>query len=259
MRDYISHSQISMMLRCGESYRRRYIENEKIPPGIALLKGSAVHTGIEFNNKQKITSFKDMKKADIVDCSVNSFEEREKMEGLHLTDDEKSIGKDKIVNKTKNSIVTVSGLYSDDMAPTIQPVEAEKRIEFEIDGTKIVSIIDCIDEDGNIRDAKVTGRKKNQKDIDKSLQLTMYYQAYEHEYHETPRGVTYDVLVDRKVPEYQLLESVRVQRDFVNLEHIVKSVKDGISKGVFLPASEGSWNCDPRWCGYYHSCKYKGE
>ena len=40
---YLSPSQMGMYCRCGEQYRRRYIEKEIIPPGFALIKGGSVH------------------------------------------------------------------------------------------------------------------------------------------------------------------------------------------------------------------------
>jgi hypothetical protein len=31
----------------------------------------------------------------------------------------------------------------------------------------------------------------------------------------------------------------------------------GIEKGNFLPASHGWWGCNPKWCGYWSTCKVK--
>lgn len=45
--NHISYSQISTYLKCGEKYRRNYIEMEKLPPNAAMVCGSSIHYGLE--------------------------------------------------------------------------------------------------------------------------------------------------------------------------------------------------------------------
>lgn len=40
---YLSVSQLDTFTRCGEQFRRRFMEGECIPPGIAARIGSGVH------------------------------------------------------------------------------------------------------------------------------------------------------------------------------------------------------------------------
>ncbi len=37
---------------------------------------------------------------------------------------------------------------------------------------------------------------------------------------------------------------------------VVNTMIQGLAKGVFVPAQPTSWVCDPRYCGYYPTCKY---
>jgi hypothetical protein len=48
-----------MFQRCGEQYRRRYLENEIIPPGISARIGSGVHKAAEINFRAKIQTGED--------------------------------------------------------------------------------------------------------------------------------------------------------------------------------------------------------
>ncbi len=256
-KDYISHSQVGMYLRCGEQYRRRYLENEVIPPRVVMLKGSGVHEGMKHNNRQKIESRVDLPKKDIIELSVVGFEDRVAKEGLMLTPDELSVGKDKIVGGAKDSIVSIAGLYADVMAPTIQPIHAEETIIINIPKLPpIKTVLDLIDDQKNVRDAKISGKKKSQKDVETSLQLTMYAIAFRVLKGELPASVLFDVLVDKKKPEYQIAKSYRDMEDFNAGLQILITALNGITKGVFLPAPEGFWGCDARYCGYYESCKY---
>jgi len=255
--DHISHSQISMYRRCPEQYRRRYIEGEKIPPGVSLLKGGAVHEGIKFNNRQKIETYEDLPGNQIIDCSVAGFEKRVGEEGYILTKDEQSRGAKIVLGEAKDRVAYMSGFYREEMAPAIQPTLAEERIMVNLpDIPPVNMVLDCIDDKKRIRDSKLSKRKKSEKDVEGSMQLTLYAIAYRVLTGELPDAVIFDVLIDKKNPEYQVLSSTRDMEDFrVGLE-IVKAVIEGISKGSFPPAAEGSWACDPRYCGYYHTCRF---
>ncbi|MEN6301731.1 MAG: PD-(D/E)XK nuclease family protein, partial [Armatimonadia bacterium] len=45
--EHLSYSAISSYLLCGESWRRRYVLNEKAPTSDALVLGSAFHGAVE--------------------------------------------------------------------------------------------------------------------------------------------------------------------------------------------------------------------
>ena len=57
---HISVSALEMHQRCPKQYEFRYVEGMKIPPGIALIRGKAFHSGVAHNYKQKIESAKDL-------------------------------------------------------------------------------------------------------------------------------------------------------------------------------------------------------
>jgi len=256
---YLSYSQINMFLRCGQSYKYRYIDGKIVPPSIALIKGKSCHVGIEENNVQKIITKKDLSKDEIIQASVDEYEKTLHESEIKFSEDEQKEGKTKIIGKTKDSIVSISELYSDEVAPNVQPIYAEKRVEFNIDGINIVSIIDCIDDKNSIRDYKITGRSKNQNDVDSSLQLDLYAIAYYNLMGKLPKSLSFDCLVEKKEPVFQRLETQRKESVIAPVSNLVVSVNEAIQKGVFLPASPDSWACSKRWCGYYSECKYKGK
>lgn len=258
---HLSYSQISQYCRCGQQYYYRYIDPAiPVPPGIALIKGKTVHSGIEKNFRQKIDSKIDLPKKEIVDFTVSEYETATTSEEIFLSEEEKTTGKDIVIGKGLDSVVQVAELYSDEVAPTIQPVSVEDRHMIEIpDCRPVVTITDCIDDNKKIHDFKVTGKSKSQSEVDNSLQLTLYALAYNDRTGEMPAGLSFDALVTTKKPKYQILETKRDEFDFVSAIRIIQTVQKGIEAEVFLPAAEGSWVCDPRWCGYYSICKYKNK
>ena len=42
----VSSTRMGMLSRCGEQFRRRYVEHDIVPPGVALIVGSAVDRSV---------------------------------------------------------------------------------------------------------------------------------------------------------------------------------------------------------------------
>jgi len=245
-----------MALRCGEQYRRRYIEGEKIPPAIAMLKGSGVHRGAEHNYRQKMTTREDLAVKEIVDAAVAGFE-AEVGKGYILSDDERTEGDEKVRGKATDGVVSLTTLYAEKVSPTIQPVLVEEKIELEIPGADhtLLGILDVADESGWVRDLKTTGKKKMQSEADTSMQLTTYWLAYLAKMGKPPAGVALDVLVEKKVPEAQRLESHRDASDVAVLAELFKAVETMLKTGTFTPNTQGWW-CSKKMCGYAAMCKF---
>lgn len=260
---YISQSQLNMYTLCAESYRRRYIEKEIIPPGFALVTGSGVHKGAEVNFKQKIETRKDLKESDVIDIATTEFEDRLERDGVLLSDEEKSVGYDKTKGKTKDKVVRMTKVLINDIAPKYQPilVEHKQRITTPNSDYDLLAILDLVDEDGVIADFKTSGRKKNQDEVDKSDQLSFYSLIYKAMTGELPKAVRLELVIDRElktkiVTEHQTLESARKMGDLKILMNRINTMITGINKGVFMPCDKNNWKCNARWCGYYNTCKY---
>jgi putative RecB family exonuclease len=247
-----------MYLRCGEQYRQRYIDGKILPPGISLIKGKTAHSGVEFNFRQKIESKIDLPKNDIIDFTVSEYDKA--TDEIFLSDEEKTIGKNKIVGQGKDDIVSVMGLYSDSVAPNIQPVAVEFKHTVEIpDCRPLVTIIDCLDDKNIVRDVKFTGKSKTQSEADNSIQLTIYALSHNDRLGIMPDSLVLDTLVTSKTPKYQEIKTTRTEQDFISAIRVIQAVQNGIAAGVFLPAAEGSWMCSPKFCGYYQECKFKNK
>lgn len=254
---YVSASQLSMYEMCGESYRRRYIDVDIIPPGIALLRGTGVHEGAKINFRQKIDSHEDLKETDIVDASVSAFEERVKSDGVLLTEEEESEGKENVIGKGKDSVVTLARLYTTETAPEYQPVRVEEKQRIVLKGEyDLLAVMDLSDDQDRVIDLKTTTRKKPADEIEKSEQLSFYSLVFKALEKKLPQSVRLEVLIDKKVPERQMLEGARDTEDLMTLINRINCMIKGVEKGVFMPCNQTSWKCSEKYCGYYHTCKY---
>lgn len=262
---YISPSQLSTFENCGEAYRRRYIEKEIIPPGVAALRGSGVHKGAEMNFSQKITTRVDLPKDQIVDRAVAEFEGRMKVDGLFLDPVAAARGKDIVVGEEKDVTVKLAGLFSDEVAPVYQPTAVEKKITIELPESPrdILGILDFTGEiilnpgPEGIVDYKTGVKTKSQNEFDVSAQITLYDLAYRAARGKAPDFLRVEQLIAlKKGPKRVTNETTRSTPDFKAAVARVNSMVGALEKGAFLPANPGAWNCSPKWCGYFASCKY---
>lgn len=250
---HLSFSQIDRYRKCGRQYAFIYLEGLRMPPGISMIKGSSVHKGIEFNSLYKAQTRKEMPRSDIVDFAVTDFEKRVESEEVVLRDGE-SIG------AAKDQTVDLLGLYCDEISPAIQPVHVEVEYDMSLEGLPpIKAVIDCIDENNLIRDYKTTGKSKSQSDLDGSLQAEIYTMAYTQKFGAPPAGVNLDIMVETKTPKYQRLETIVDSGRTERAKNIIRAVHGGIQAGVFGPAPEGAWWCNPKFCGFWSRCEYGGR
>jgi len=136
--------------------------------------------------------------------------------------------------------------------PQPKVLATEKSFSFELDGVLIQGRMDRLDElssdSVSIQDYK-TGKAKNEKFAEDSLQLTIYALAAKH------LGMRAD-----KVSIYNLENDtvIEVERDVSDLkegERKIKKAAKGIRDGEFEP--NPGFAC--RWCAYASICPAKEE
>lgn len=242
--NYISPTQLNMYLRCPAQYYFRYIEGLVIAPNAAMTKGWTVHKGIEENYKQKIETKKDMRLEDILEFTATVFEE--KAEETEWDEDK---------GKTKDEAIQLISLYHTSVAPTVQPVCVEQRIEVPLEdiGINLLGFIDLVDSEGYIRDTKTARRSPAKNAIDKNLQLSVYSLAYRKLTGRNEQGVKLDYLVQNKTPKVVTLETKRTEDDLLRLQSIIQGVVSGIKNNVFYPNID-NYLCSEKWCGYWNEC-----
>lgn len=256
---HTSASQLAAYTKCPEAYRRRYLEHERIPPGIALLKGSGVHTGAETNMRQKVDTFRDLPVSDIIDAAVAGFDGRAQEEGVSLDDIESSRGPDVVLGEARDDVAELAAVHANQQAPEYQPVIVEREVTIELPGCSrdLKGVVDMADTQQRIVDFKTTKRRKQEDEAHRSVQLTVYASAYRAVTGEAPSGVLLDVLVQTKTKtSRQVLDSTRTIDDFNALAHRINAVQAAIDAGHFPPASPDAWWCAPKWCGFHSTCPF---
>ncbi len=255
---HISPSQIDTYLNCGEAYRRRYVEGERLPPSAAMLRGSGVHLGAEYYFMRKLEMNVDSPIDEVVERAVGAFDTKLRADGLLLNPDEEERGKSIVVDEARDSVARLTELFMRGVAPGIKPRLIEHRVRIRLPKAPrdLLTIMDLVDEDEYIHDYKTTTKKKTQNDVDRDFQFGFMPLCFKAKFGRAPKGLKVQVLIDKKQPEVQVLETQRSTRDFEAILNRVNIVVNGIEKGHFMPAPANSWKCSPNFCGYFKTCKY---
>ena len=252
-----SPTQIELYCKCGEAFRRRYVEREIIPPGVALLTGSGMHGAAETNFLQKIESHEDISLSDFREAAAAAFEAA--LAGSYsLTSEEVSRGSKIVLGEAKDETVSLAEAHGRLQAPDYQPtaVEREARIILPNSTHDLLGYIDLEDDQDRVTDFKTAAKRKTQNDVNSSVQLTFYAAAHRIYFGRDASEVRLDALIKNKEPVRQVVAAKRTRPDFVALVNRVNAVQAGIKAGVFAPATPQSWWCAPKWCGYHATCPY---
>lgn len=259
MLEHLSVSQLDMFFRCGEQYRRRYLEGEKIPPGISARIGTGVHKAAEVNSIAKIRTGEDMPLDSVQDCAAEAYDKALR-EGVFFAPDEVS-GARKAMAEGKDSAVALATLYRKELAPTLNPKFVEEKIYLDLETVPlpVLTVLDLYTEDEALHDLKTSSKKWTDDKARSSNQPTAYREAIRQATGSYPQEILFDVLVNNKKPILQTLSTNRTQADTIILAKKFNLMLAAIKAGIFHPAEAGSWACSPKFCGYWFTCPYIPE
>lgn len=256
VKPHLSATQLESYCRCPEAYRRRYLEREVIPPGIAIIQGKSFHSAAATNFEQKIESRADLPVEMFKEAAAAAFDE-ERKNGFCLTSEEESLGIGKVMGAALDKTVELIELHAKEQAPDYQPILVEEEVRIPLPGERdLLAIIDLADELDRVTDFKSASKRKPQSEADGSVQLTIYAAAFQRHTGRPPSELRLDTAVKNKEPVRQVLTTQRTRSDFEALANRINAVSLGIAKGSFPPATPGAWWCTSKWCGYWHTCPY---
>ena len=276
---YLSISQLSMLSKCGEQYRRRYIEGEILPPAVAMLVGRGVDTSVDSNLTSKVRTRELLPLEEVKDIARDNITIQWETSSIKFNEAEIELGIPKVKGEATDKAVRLASLHARERAPHIDPKEEKNiqrrwRIELEGFPRDLVGIIDIVEPPSDnlpvsldlsnskivrpphsVIDTKTAAKTPPKAIAHQSQQLTAYALAIRVEEGEIP-VVTLDYLIDTKTPKSAVFHSTRGQDDFNALLRRVENAIEALDKGVFIPAQPTDWWCDKKWCGYYESCPY---
>lgn len=257
--EHVSFSQLNMFLRCGEQYRRRYVQGEIISPSASLIRGKGCHKSMEKNWTQKVETRKDLPVEAISDYFSDYWDIHRYLIAWN-EDDLQDESPKKAAARFKDSGIQLLQVFHQEQAPNCQPVtvEDEFTVEFKDSYPPLIGIIDRIDEGDIIAEEKFVSKSPSKDDVLTDIQLTNYDLGFRQKYKRKPKKLKKQWAVNTKIPKTVIQEAEpRDDETITRYLFRLQSFMDALQKGIFLPATNSSWWCSDKWCGYWKTCKFK--
>lgn len=251
----LSATALRTIMRCPQQYYYRWVENIKVPPGIAQIIGIGVHKVANLNLSNKKDKGELLSEDSVKDAAADNINGLWQ-QGIKLDDEEKKEGPKKIKGQAVDLAVSLSTLHHQELAPKIEPVHLERFFRLELQGypMDLTGRMD-VEEKDSIRDLKTAGKSPSEADVLADDQLTLYALGKKVMEGNIPGKLYLDSLVKTKVPKLVTLETTREQK---HLDRILRHVERAIvviEKGAFMANSNG-WHCSKRFCGYHDICPF---
>lgn len=151
--DYLSASRLNKFATCPESFRRRYVLGEMEPSNPNLVWGSADSYAAQVNYAQKIDSHEDLPVGDVKEAFAAGFDNAVNQAAEMDWEGEQR-------GEILDAGVKLAAAYHEQIAPLVQPIAVEERVELEVPGVPVplIGFFDLAEAEHTI-ERKTSGRK----------------------------------------------------------------------------------------------------
>lgn len=289
-----SPSALFAIQECGERYRRKWIEGERRPIGIAAPRGSSVHGVAKTSHRRQLDTKKRSERErpgdpEALQAAIPTIEEAKDLAAslftaninekeVAFTDEEKEEGAEKVKGRVKDTTVAMAGHYVEKIAPVIDPIAVEHAVivkprdaDFEIKG--IMDLVTFAPPEPVLLGEKIpppdpivviddlkTATKAPWKDAaDRSQQLTFYSMLRRRQSGKMPDKVRLKTVVEtpktRKV-SHVVQTSTRDLEQVKSLVQRINTAVAAVERGVFIPANPDGWRCSAKYCEFFFECRF---
>ena len=244
-------------MHCMEAFRRRYIEGEIIPPGIAAIVGTGTHRSIEINLSNKIETGELLPLDAVQDAARDGLIGAWESQEIMLQPEEAAQGVIVVRGQAIDKAVRLARLHHSEKAPNINPVAVERSWSLNIPGKtfELVGTMD-VQEPDRIRDTKTSGKTPAADAAVRSVQLKTYALAIWVIDKAMPEKVVLDYLVDNKKPSAVSLEHEPNADDLDVVMARIDVIDRAMQAGIYMPVEPTHWKCSPKFCGYHSACRF---
>jgi hypothetical protein len=269
---------LNLFARCGEAFRKRYLDGKISPPPAYMIVGRGVDGAFSADLSNKLKRGALLGVGEIRDIATGVVE-KDFTEEIDLRDS--GLPKMSARALAVDRAVKFSVWAHDNLAPTIFPKSLQRAWSIRLDkflhergvkGVKIdfVGSMDVEDwvydfgprdetADTGIRDLKTSARSPSSDAADGKhfIQLTSYALGKRVLDGKLPARVQVDYLVDlKRGTEHRPIVGTRDDYDLAALFNRIHVTAQALKTGSFLPAPRDHWCCSLKYCGYYQTCPY---
>lgn len=253
--EHLSNSSITLLWKCPEKWRRRYVLREYEPPSGSMIVGSCAGAAARTNFEQKIDSGTDLSESDVLDAFADEWNERAADDGIDW--------KGEKPQTIRDSGQQALAAYHRLVAPAVMPTTTERKFTLRFDEVPwtFLGYLDLEESDGAVGDTKCTGRRLAQTKADVDPQPASYLLARRAEGNPA-QAFRFHTMVRTKQPTAEVIETTRtnVQLDAF-LGRIMAAAHEiawRAEHDVWSGAVPGEWWCTEKFCGHWASCPMGG-
>lgn len=267
---HLSVSSIRTFLQCPERWRRRYMLGEYEPTGVPALVGSALHRAEGESYQHRIDTGLLRSTADVVDTFSDAFDlgvETASAVGIDWEDERPG--------KVKDNGIAVLRNYHRHVAPTVRPLNVERRYELAFVGVEWTfnGYLDLEVDAGRGRErlADLKSRSTTKGIIGPAeaaadLQVTANLYARRAE-GQAADGFDFHNLVRAKpgqlTPKHVVVTPAHRTDDELDafaelVMRVAAMIRHCVDNDAWTAAPPGAWWCSDRFCGFWRSCPFGG-
>lgn len=250
----LHQSHLTTLSRCGEQFKRIFLDGDKEAPGFLAVVGHSSHEVARLNLSRKIEQKELMPLEEVRDCARDSFVRAWQSTPVILTKDERESGLEKVKGAGIDRTIALSLAHATQIAPYVNPKSVERKWVVEAKGYpyNLSGQFDLEEVDETLRDYKTGAKLVTQHIADTSLQLTIYAWAKWIIDKIMPPKVVLDgaAVSDAGTVRFGTFESTRTAEDFHVARRRFDRAVEVIEKGAFQPANPADWWCSVKFCGF---------
>lgn len=235
--DYVSYTQISAYQTCPLKYKYAYVLKIPSQPSYVLAFGTTIHNTLrDFHTENRFS--KNVSFERLLKLYKNHWDDTGYLDARHRK------------KRYDSGIKILQSYYNKEKDLDKNILELEKTVNLKLAGVKFSGRVDRIDRlEGKkveIIDYK-TGKLKEQKEVDKDLQTSLYAWAVRENLGLEPEVMSLYFVEDlQKISSRKTLDQVKEQ--VAEAEEVVETMKSGK-----FPPTPGK-HCE--WCDYKDICPY---
>lgn len=242
--EHLSVSQMRTLLNCGWRWAYEHPEGERgIDVGwSARLRGSCLDIAASEHFRQKAVNGSGITLAQIKE--IADYEHRRAEDATNF---------EMPVSKSRDRLIKQAEVYWQTFGQQFSPRsvdDVQKTVTYKDDdlAVPIVGIIDLVADVPMIVDTKIKGRLPKEQEVHRDWQLTTYAMML------NVSSVALAIVTDENYPRAELMVSMRTQNQINAIKASYNAAWQTILAGAFLPAPEGHWSCNSRWCPHHRYC-----
>ncbi len=230
---------------CPEAFRQRYVLCRKAPASLEMVQGRVVHGVAQAVLEARVQGKSEPDPAEVAKSLYDQAKYEIEVWPLHPA-------------QAEAETIMYARLLAEELLPR-HPVQVESRFEVDLGFTRLVGVIDYIDDRGVVGDFKVAGPSRDlEHEAHHGMQLSVYSLAYRRMTGEAPTALRLDVLAKGHPPRTFSIITERTESQeraaLYTIEQTIKSVRTGI----FPPNTHGR-NCHPDRCPFWGVCPARGQ